>query len=169
MLVIAESNSLYVGDMLFYLISFILTALLVWHYVWKPVTGMMEKRAKTVAQDIDSAKQARMEATELAAKRKAQLEGSQAEAAQIVDQAKKSAQTQGDQIVAAAQADAQNLKEQAQRDAKQAREDALRGAKDDVANLSIEIASKLIQKQLNADDQKALIDSYIEGLVKHES
>ena len=61
------------------------------------------------------------------------------------------------------------MKEQARRDADQARENALRGAKDDVANLSIEIASKLIQKQLNADDQQALIDSYIEGLVKHES
>ena len=139
MLVIAESNSLYVGDMLFYLISFIITALLVWHFVWKPVTGMMEKRAKTVANDIDSAKKSREEAEQLAAKRQAQLEGSQAEAAKIVDQAKKSAKTQGDQIVATAQADAQNLKEQAQRDAKQAREDALRGAKDDVANLSIRL------------------------------
>ncbi len=169
MLVIAESNSLYLGDMLFYLVSFIIMALLVWHFVWKPVTQMMEKRAKTVASDLDNAKQAREEATALAAKRQEELKGSQAEAAKIVDQAKKSAQTQGDQIVATAQADAQNLKAQAEKDAKQAREDALRGAKDEVANLSIEIASKLIQKELNADDQKALIDSYIEGLVKHES
>ncbi len=71
--------------------------------------------------------------------------------------------------VETAQKDAQALKQQAQKDAEQARRDALNSAKDDVANLSIEIASKLIQKELKADDQKELIDSYIEGLVEHES
>lgn len=40
------------------------------------------------------------------------------------------------------------------------------GIKNDVAELSIEIASKIIQKELNAEDQKALVDSYIEGLGK---
>ncbi|MFR5008514.1 MAG: F0F1 ATP synthase subunit B, partial [Limosilactobacillus vaginalis] len=86
-----------------------------------------------------------------------------------VNNAKKSGEAQRTQIVEAAQNDAQALKQRAQEDAKQARRDALNGAKDDVANLSIEIASKLIHKELNADDQKELIDSYIEGLVDHES
>ena len=55
----------------------------------------------------------------------------------------------------------QNLTITVSKDAEQARRDALKGAQNDVANLSIEIASKLIHKELNADDQKALIDSYI--------
>ena len=169
MLVVAESNSLYMGDMLYYLVSFIVMALLVWHFAWKPVTKMMNDRAKRVANDIDSAQQSREEAEQLAAKRQEELKGSRAEASQIVDNAKKSAETQKNEIVTAAQNDAQAVKEQAQKDAEQARVDALRGAKDEVANLSVEIATKLIQKNLNADDQKALIDSYIEGLVKHES
>ncbi|EHS87059.1 ATP synthase subunit b [Limosilactobacillus gastricus PS3] len=169
MFVLAESNSLYVGDQIFYLVSFIILALLVWHFAWKPVTQMMQKRADKIANDIDTAQQSHEEAEKLAAQRQAELKGTKAEAAKIVDDAKKSGESQRTQIVETAQQDAQNLKEQARRDADQARENALRGAKDDVANLSIEIASKLIQKQLNADDQQALIDSYIEGLVKHES
>ena len=111
----------------------------------------------------------RESAEKMAAKRQAELQSSRQEAAEIVSNAKKSGETQRAQIVETAQKDAQALKQQAQKDAEQARRDALNSAKDDVANLSIEIASKLIQKELKADDQKELIDSYIEGLVEHES
>ena len=45
MFIIAESNQLYLGDMLFYLVSFLIMAALVWHFAWKPVTQMMQKRA----------------------------------------------------------------------------------------------------------------------------
>ena len=38
------------------------------------------------------------------------------------------------------------------------------GVKNDVAELSVTIAQKIIQKELKLDDQKALIDAYIEGL-----
>ena len=154
--------------MLFYLVSFLIIAALVWHFAWKPVTQMMQKRADKIANDIDSAAQSREEAQKLAAKRQEELKGSRQEAATIVDNAKKAGESQRAEIIATAQQDAQNLKNQAQKDAEQARQDALRGAKKDIANLSIEIASKLIHMQLNADDQQALIDTYIEGLVKHE-
>lgn len=168
MFIIAESNQLYLGDMLFYLVSFLIMAALVWHFAWKPVTQMMQKRADKIANDIDSAAQSREEAQKLAAKRQEELKGSRQEAARIVDNAKQAGESQRAEIIATAQQYAQNLKNQAQKDAEQARQDALRGAKKDIANLSIEIASKLIHKQLNADDQQALIDTYIEGLVKHE-
>ena len=124
---------------------------------------------EAIASDIDNAAKSRESAEKMAAKRQVELQNSRQEAADIVNNAKKSAETQRAQIVEAAQNDAQALKQQAQQDAEQARRDALNGAKDDVANLSIEIASKLIQKELKADDQKELIDSYIEGLVDHES
>lgn len=166
MLVLAESNSLYMGDMLFYLISFIILSLLVWHFAWKPVTDMMKKRADKIADDIDSASNDRKEAAKLAAQRQTELQGSKKEATQIVDDARKNGQKLHDQIIDEANQNAQSIQEQAQRDAEQARQDALNSAKDDVANLSLEIAAKLINKQLNADDQQQLIDSYIEGLSK---
>ena len=167
--VLAQSNSLYIGDMLFYIVSFIILMLLVKHYAWKPVTDMMNKRATKISDDIDNAEKSRAEAEKLAAQRHTDLQNSHQEAAKIISTAKKTGEAQRDQIVTDAQKDAQVVKEQAQKDAEQARRDALKGAQNDVANLSIEIASKLIHKELNADDQKALIDSYIEGLVKHES
>ena len=167
--VLAESNSLYIGDLVFYIVTFIILMLLVKHFAWKPITDMMKKRADKIANDIDNAAKSRESAEKMAAQRQAELQHSQQEAADIVNNAKKSGETQRVQIIESAQNDAQALKQRAQQDAEQARRDALNGAKDDVANLSIEIASKLIHKELNEADQKELIDSYIEGLVDHES
>ena len=167
--VLAESNSLYIGDLVFYIVTFIILMLLVKHFAWKPVTDMMKKRADKIANDIDNAAKSRESAEKMAAQRQAELKNSQQEAADIVNNAKKSGETQRAQIIESAQNDAQALKQRAQQDAEQARRDALNGAKDDVANLSIESASKLIHKELNEADQKELIDSYIEGLVDHES
>ncbi|WP_461240409.1 F0F1 ATP synthase subunit B [Paucilactobacillus sp. N302-9] len=167
--VLAESNSLYIGDMLFYIISFVILMLLVGHFAWKPVVKMMSDRAQKISDDIDNAEKSRNEASELAQKRQSELQNSRQEAASIVNDAKQNGETQRTQIIETAQSDAQTLKENAQKDAQQARQDALKSAQDDVANLSIEIASKIIHKELNADDQKALIDSYIERLGQDES
>lgn len=163
-------QTLYFGDSLFYVVSFILLMWLVKIFAWKPVTKMMQDRADKIATDIDSAEKSRDDAAVLVEKRQTALNASHAEAATIVSNAKTNGQEQRDQIVAQAQTDVQTLKANAQKDIAQEREDALANAKNDVADLSIEIASKIIQRELNADDQKALIDSYIEGLGKqHES
>ncbi|GEO66018.1 F0F1 ATP synthase subunit B [Levilactobacillus spicheri] len=167
-LVVAQS--LYFGDSLFYIVCFILLMWLIKIFAWKPITKMMSDRADKISNDIDSAEKSRTDAAALVAKRQSALNASHAEAAEIVQTAKSNGQEQRDQIMAQAQADVQSLKTSAQKDIDQEREDALSHAKDDVASLSIEIASKIIQRELNADDQKALIDSYIEGLGKqHES
>lgn len=92
--VLAESNSLYIGDLVFYIVTFIILMLLVKHFAWKPVTDMMKKRADKIANDIDNAARSRESAEKMAAKRQAELQSSRQEAAEIVSNAKKSGETQ---------------------------------------------------------------------------
>ncbi len=91
--VLAESNSLYIGDLVFYIVTFIILMLLVKHFAWKPVTDMMKKRADKIANDIDNAARSRESAEKMAAKRQAELQSSRQEAAEIVSNAKNSAST----------------------------------------------------------------------------
>lgn len=156
--------ALQTGDMLIYFFLFVIMFLIVIKFAYAPVAKMMAKREDKVNGDLDYAEDTRKKADDLAAQRNSELKNTRAEANEIVSNAKKSGDTQRDQIISQAQTEAQQLKSNAQKDAEQARTDALASARDDVAQLSIEIASKLISKELNADDQKALIDSYIEGL-----
>lgn len=164
---ILASNQLYFGDMLFILVSFAVLLVLVRIFAWGPVTKMMQERADKIAADIDSAEDARKEAEDLAAKRQEQLKASRQEATTIVSDAKNQGNEQRQAIIDKAQADASSLKVSAQAEIEQARRDALASVQNEVADLSVQIATKIIQKELKLDDQKALIDSYIEGLGAH--
>ncbi|WP_390409806.1 F0F1 ATP synthase subunit B [Lacticaseibacillus jixiensis] len=152
------------GDMLFLLVTFICLIALVAKFAWKPVTKMMSERATKINNDLDYAENARTEAQALAEKRQAELKNSQADAVKIVSTAKENGEKQRQSIVDAANQEVTTLKQNAQQDIAQQRKDALNSAKDDVAELSLAIASKIIGKELDADDQQSLIDSYIKGL-----
>lgn len=158
------SDGLALGNMLFLLIAFVILMLLLKKFAWGPVVKMMDDRANKVAHDLDSAEDARQQAEKLSKERQEQLMAARTDAIKIVADAKKSADAQGKQIVADAQTNAQTLKDRAATQIEQDRSEAMTSAKNDVADLSVTIAQKIIQKELKLDDQKALIDAYIDGL-----
>ena len=159
---------LYVGDMLFVMITFLVLMWLVKIIAWKPITKMMQDRSDKIVNDIDSAKESRTKAADLAQKRQAELDKTRDDANTIINTAKQNGQRQREQIVEDARSEVSNLKSSAEKDIEQERQEALAKLRKDVASLSIEIASKIISKELNEDDQKGLVDSYIEGLGKQK-
>lgn len=158
------AGKLALGDMLFILISFILLMLAVKHYAWGPITKMMDDRSAKITGDLDYADQERASADKLKKEREEALKNSRAEAIEIVNKAKQNGDDQKKTIVDQAHSDAEDVRTKAKSDAEKAKQDAMSEAQNDIANLSLEIASKVISKELNADDQKSLIDSYIKEL-----
>ncbi|UDM31759.1 F0F1 ATP synthase subunit B [Lentilactobacillus laojiaonis] len=157
---------LYTGDMIFVMLSFVVLVFLISLVAWKPITKMMNDRANKISSDIDSAEQARTQANELAQKRQAELDNTRNEVSGIINDAKESGQQQRDQIIGKAHEEVTNMKATAEKDIEQQRQEALANSRKDVASLSIDIASKIISKEINETDQQALVDSYIEGLGK---
>ncbi len=149
---------------LWYLIVFSILLLAVKHYAWGPVKDMMEKRRQKVIDDLDQAASDRKKAETLANEREAALKNSRQEATQILSDAKSNAQKTGKQIVSEANDEASAIRERAKADAAQAKTDALNEARDEVADLSVTIAEKVIAKNLSAADQKELVDQFIKGL-----
>lgn len=147
-----------------YLIVFSILLLAVKHYAWGPVKDMMEKRRQKVIDDLDQAASDRKKAETLANEREAALKNSRQEATQILSDAKSNAQKIGKQIVSEAKAEASAIREKAKADAAQAKTDALNEAREEVADLSVTIAEKVIAKNLSAADQKDLVDQFIKGL-----
>jgi len=158
------SDGLALGNMLFVLLAFVVLMLLLKKFAWGPVVKMMENRAEKVAHDLDSAQEAREQAQADAAERAAQLQAARAEANSIIADAKTVAGKQRDQIIADAKTAAVATHEQAAVQIEQERTEAMATVKRDVADLSVMIAQKIIQKELKLDEQKALIDAYIDGL-----
>lgn len=160
----AASEQLALGNMLFLLIAMLILLLLLKKFAWAPISKMMQDRADKIANDLDTAEDARVQAEELATKRQDQLQAARTDANTIIADAKTAAGKQRDQIVADAQDSASAMKLTASAQIEQERAEAMAGVKNEVAELSVTIAQKIIQKELKLDDQKALIDAYIDGL-----
>lgn len=161
------AGGLYVGDLILYLVLFTLLMWAVGHFAWGPINAMMQKRQDKVNGDIDHAQKARSDAEDNQKKIAAALADSKNQAVSIIAEAQKRGSAQEDAIMKQAHAAAAATQAAAEKDAAQARQDALAHAKDDIASLSVEIASKMINKELDASAHQQLINSYIKGLDDH--
>lgn len=158
------ANKLPLGNMLFVIISFLLLMLILKKVAYGPLTKVLDERADKISADIDGAELARQDAEKLAVQRQSELADTRQQATKVVADAKASAQKQSDSLISTASDRATLINKQAQTDAEKLKEDAISNAKNDVAALSVAIASKLMQKELSLNDQQALIDAYISDL-----
>mgnify|MGYP001104244548 CR=1 FL=1 len=156
------SMSEIIGDFILIAGSFLLLIFLIKKFAWNNINGILEARAKKITDDIDGA--ARQKAEELASKREEELAGSRKEAASIVENAKETAEKNKSQILSEATQEAVRLKEKAQQEIAHNKEEALNSIKGDVADLTVNLASKLLSQELDAEGQRQLIDRYLDEL-----
>ena len=150
-----------VGDMIVQLFFFILLLYLLKKVAWGPVMNIMEKRENYVADEIEQAEKSRVEAEEASKKATEQLNQTKQEAQKMIEDAKNATASQEEKIIAAARNEADRMKEAAQADIQNEKEKALQALQDQVASLSVLVASKVIEKELSASDQEKLINDYI--------
>ena len=153
-----------IGNFILVAGSFLLLIVLIKKFAWGNITSIFEERAKKISDDIDSAESARKNAEVLEQKREEALAGSRAEAATIVETAKETAEKNKASILADTTEEVSRLKQKANQEIAQSKAEALRSIKGDVADLSIDLASKIIGQTLDKEAQSQLIDSYIDKL-----
>lgn len=150
------------GDILFQLIMFIILLALIKKFAWGPLMGIMQQREEHISSEIDAAEKSRIEANKLLEETRAELKASRQQAQEIIENAKKVGDSQKEEIIAAARAEAERLKESAKMEIEQQTEQAMSSLREQVASLSVLIASKVIEKDLSAEDQEKLINEYIQ-------
>ncbi|KXT74613.1 ATP synthase B chain [Streptococcus gordonii] len=153
-----------IGNFILIAGSFLLLVFLVKKFAWGNIVGILDQRAQKISEDIDSAEAARKKAEDLAQKREEALAGSREEAATIVETAKETAEKNKASILADTTEEVSRLKQKVNQEIAQSKADALKSIKGDVADLSIDLASKIIGKTLDKEAQSQLIDSYIDKL-----
>lgn len=161
-LVLGESTS--AGDTIFVLLAFLLLLLVLKKFAWKPLMGIMEKRERQISKNIDSAENSRIEANRLAVEGKEKMDETRNEALTILNNARENGERIKRDMLEKAKEDAERIKAEAQLDIEMEKQKAIESVKSDVSQLSMEIAAKLIGKELTSEGHAALIDEYIEGL-----
>ncbi|MDN6899399.1 F0F1 ATP synthase subunit B [Oenococcus sicerae] len=152
------------GSAIYVLLTFIALLYCLKKFAWGPVTKMMDTRANQINNDLDAAAKSKADAQKLQTVADHNLKESQAQATDLMENARKSSDDQGKKIVDLAQAHADSISRQAQKDARQIKSDALDSAKDEIADLSVSIASRIIGEEITANKHKELIDDFISEL-----
>lgn len=146
------------GTILAQLVIFLLLMMLVaWKGV-KPVAEIMDKRKKYINNEITEAEKNRKSAEDYLAKQKTELDQSREESRTMIEQAKKQASAEAQSIINAAKNRSDLLIKEAYEEINQEKEKAVASIRDEVADLSVLLASKLLEKEINAKDYSKEID-----------
>ena len=128
------------------------------------IKAILDQRREAADKEITDAQAAKAEALVIKETYEKNMQEAKAQATTIVERAQRTAQTRSEEILRQANAEAVAIREKASADIAQEKKKAINDAKDEIAGISLAIAGKVVGRELTADDQKNLIDSFIDEL-----
>jgi F-type H+-transporting ATPase subunit b len=145
-------------------ISFVILLALFFKFGYPAVVKTMQAREDTIKSDLEQAEETKTEAETVLSEYRAQLADARAESGRIIDEARQAADQVRRDLIARAETDAADLRTRAQEDIRLAGERAMADLRGRVSDLAIELAEKVVERNLDRDTQIALIDNYINSV-----
>ena len=133
-------------------------------FLLKPIKQVIADRKAKADSEIADAQKLRTEAEAMKAEYEQNLQNARTEANQIVAAAQKTATARSEEIVGEARAQAAALKQKAEADIAQERKKAVNEVKDEIGGIAMEIASKVVEREINEKDHQDLIDEFIQNV-----
>ena len=149
---------------LFTLVNFLLVFFVGKKFLYGPILKMIQERQQEIDDLYTDAGKAKKEARALQDEYQQRLTGAQAESERIVKEAVARGQSREEEILRKANQEAAAIMDKASRDIAQEKKKALNDAKNEIADISLAIAGKVVERELKAEDQSQLIDSFIDSL-----
>lgn len=149
------------------LISLLNLALLFWIikiFLFKPVRKMLDLRRQEIDDRYAAADAAQAKADENRTTWESKLSRADAEADAILQEATDHAKSRGDKLIAEAKERADGIVRQAQSEAELERRKAADGIKREIVEVSGALTEKMLEREINTEDHRALIDSFIEKI-----
>lgn len=129
-----------------------------------PVKKVIAERKAKADSQIADAQKLRTEAEAMKAEYEQNLQNARAEANQIVAAAQKTAAARSEELLGEARAQAAALKQKAEADIAQERKKAVNEVKDEIGGMAMEIASKVVEREIKEADHQDLIDEFIKNV-----
>ena len=129
-----------------------------------PVKKVIAERKAKADSQIADAEKLRTEAEAMKAEYEQNLQNVRTEANQIVAAAQKTAAARSEELLGEARAQAAALKQKAEADIAQERKKAVNEVKDEIGGMAMEIASKVVEREIKEADHQDLIDEFIKNV-----
>ena len=137
---------------------------LIKRFLFKPINEMLEKRKALADAEIQDAIEAKNEAVAMKTEYEQNMLEAKNKANEIVTTAQKTASLQSEQMLQEASAQAAALKAKAESEIAQEKRKAVNEIKDEIGGMAVEIAGKVIEREICEEDHTKLIDEFISNV-----
>jgi F-type H+-transporting ATPase subunit b len=148
------------------LITFAIVAIVLRRRAWGPILRLVGEREEQIANAVEAAKRERAEAEKLLSEQKEAIAEARREAGEMMRKNQIAVEKFRDELMAKARTEADAAKLDAQRAIQEERAKALAEVKAAAADLAVDIAKKLIGKELNEEKHRALAQEFLDQLPK---
>jgi len=145
-------------------ITFVIVLLILKKVAWGPILNALEEREKGIQSSIDRAHKAKDESEAILRKNKELFAKADAESDRIIREGRDYAEKLRADIAEKAQAEAKKIITSAKEEIEQEKRRALDVLRNEVADLAVKGAEKIIKTTLDAELQKKIVDSMIQDL-----
>lgn len=152
------------GSIIWTFAVFIVLFLVLRKWAWKPILTALQTREDKIRQDLETAEKNRLEAAALLNQYRAQLDDARKEAQKLINEANARADVLHDERKKEMDAEARAIIEKARVEIGQERAKVVQELRQDVVEIALVAASKIIHQTLKPEDHRELIDREIENL-----
>ena len=149
---------------IFQILNLLLLMVLFKKYLFKPVMEILEKRQAEIEGHYQEAQQAETDAKAMKADYESKMAGARQEADRVIKTATESANAMSASIVEDARTQADQLKRRAQTEIDLERRRAFDEVKGELSGIALDIASQVIEREVNEKDHEAFIDEFIKNV-----
>ncbi|ADG07845.1 ATP synthase F0 subunit B [Kyrpidia spormannii] len=146
------------GTALVQLIAFLILLWFLSKFAWKPLVKMLNDRREYIENQLSSAEREREEAERVLEEHRALVEKARQDAHEWMENARRTSERQAAEILAAAETEARRIKEEALAEIQSEKEKALAELRDQVGELSVMLAGRILAKELDAKSHRELVD-----------
>jgi F-type H+-transporting ATPase subunit b len=145
-------------------ITFIALMLILKKIAWKPILAALDQREHAIKEALEKAEKAKEEAQRLMEENKANITKAEEESRQIIEQSRSYAATLQSQMLQESKLQAKKIVDDAAAEIDRRKEAAFNDLKNQVADIAIKTAEKILRENLNKDAQNKIVNNYINEL-----
>ena len=151
-------------EIIWTVIAFAFVLAILWKFAFPAMKKGLKDREDRIRSDLERADHARAEGEASLEQYRRQLADARNEANRIIEEARQAAEQVRRDLLTRAESEADELRRRAQEDARLAGERVMSDVRSQVATLSVELAEKIVEHNLDRDTQLALIENYINSV-----
>lgn len=151
-----------INEVIWAILSFAVLFGLLAKFAFPAIRRGLEGREQTIRDDLEAAQSARREADETLNEYRQQLAEARNEAGRIIEEARQAADGLRREVQENAEAEAASARERAQAEIDQAVSRARSDLQRQVGDFAVQLAERIVERNLDRETQQALIDEYIQ-------